>query len=77
MREVTIRIHDIAEDGLPDMDALVGRVAFIFDHEIVSGWPLHRRDEEDGSVLWEADSDIGRHGPFYGVTQWVEFPESL
>jgi hypothetical protein len=81
-RDMTIRVHAIAEDGLPDMDALTGRVAFIFDGCIVSGWPLHvdryaRRTtpgfgEYHGQ--WEANSDVGHTRPFAGVTHWVEFP---
>lgn len=70
-RSIAVKVHEIAVDGLPDMDNLTGRVAFIFDGCIVSGWPL---DEEDGGeVPWEADSDVGRHGKFFGVTHWVEF----
>jgi hypothetical protein len=68
--ELTVRIHAIAEDGLPDMDRLVGRVAFLFDGCIVSGWPLN-------GELWEADSDVGHGRPFGGVTHWIEFPEAL
>ena len=63
-----IIVHEIAKDGLPDMDNLTGRVAFIFDGCIVSGWPL------DDGESWEANSDVGRHGTFTGVTHWVEFP---
>jgi hypothetical protein len=37
---VIVKIHAVASDGLPDMDRLVGRVAFIFDGCVVSGWPL-------------------------------------
>lgn len=87
MPDLTVRIHAIETDGLPDMDALVNRVAFIFDGCLVSGWPLTAYDdegnetggyeEEDGEVLWEADSAVGRIGPFYGVTHWVELPDSL
>jgi hypothetical protein len=69
--EVTITVHAIAEDGLPDMDALTGRVAFIFDGCIVSGWPLPRFDR------WEANSDVGYGNHFAGVTHWVEFPEPV
>ncbi len=63
-------LHEIAVDGLPDMEKLVGRVAFIFDGEIVSGWP-----SSDG--LWEANSDVGCCPHFDGVTHWVEFPRPL
>lgn len=77
--QIQVTIHEIAEDGLPDMEALVGRVAFIFDGCIVSGWPLEPDEDDDPEegTLWEADSDVGRHVKFYGVTHWVEFPEAL
>lgn len=67
-----IKIHDIATAGLPDMERLTGRVAFVFNGCIVSGWPL--RDGGNGETAWEADSDVGRGGAFFGVTHWVEFP---
>lgn len=70
-REVTVVVHEIATDGLPDMTALVGRVAFIFDGCIASGWPL---DDEDEAGLWQANSDVGHNRPFANVTHWVEFP---
>jgi hypothetical protein len=71
---MNIIIHEV-KDGLPNMDKLVGRVAFLFDGCIVSGWPLDK--EEDGVVLWEADSDVGHGRAFYGVTHWFEFPVPL
>jgi len=82
MRTVEIKIHEIAKDGLPPesryhagvRDDLVGRVAFLWDGHIVTGWPLKELDSEDGSILWEADHDVGAHGKFYGVTHWIEFP---
>jgi hypothetical protein len=70
MKEITVKVHEIATDGLPDVDRLTGRVAFLFDGCIVDGWPL-----PDGT--WEADSDVGRAGVFAGVTHWVEFPIPL
>ena len=81
MREITIKVHEIATDGLPDMDNLTGRVAFLFDGCIVSGWPLGHPPEYDMrfgySGRWEANSDVGHNRPFSGVTHWVEFPEAL
>lgn len=52
-------VFDIAKDGLYDEndESLHGRIAFIFDGEIVSGHVL-----DNGN--WEADSDVGRHGEF-------------
>jgi hypothetical protein len=78
--DMTVKLHSIAEDGLPDMEALTGRVAFIFDGCIVSGWPLYV-DPEDSSTAysgrWEADTDVGHNQPFAGVTHWIEFPQPL
>lgn len=70
---VQVMVHEIEADGLPDMtdDGLSGRVAFVFDGCVVSGWPLLRGPQDQ---LWEADTDVGRNGPFYGVTHWLEFP---
>lgn len=76
MREVMIKIHSIAEDGLPNMDdnAMVGRVAFIWDGAIVSGWPLNRIGRP--ADHWEPSEDrFG--GAVSGVTHWVEFPEPV
>ena len=82
-RDMNVRIHSIAEDGLPRRDDeghLASDVAFIFDGCIVSGWPLHV-DPQDYSTpysgYWEADGDVGRGMKFAGVTHWVEFPEPL
>lgn len=66
-----MKICTIAEHGLPDMEKLVGRVAFIFDGCIVSGWPLGSSGERN--VLWEADDTVGRHGVFNGVEKYVVF----
>lgn len=67
-------VHEVAADGLPDMEELTGRVAFIFDGSLVSGWPL-KHGPAATEQLWEADSDVGRAVPgFAGVTHWVEFP---
>jgi hypothetical protein len=74
--QIAIRIHSIAEDGYPDMDNpdMTGRVAFIFDGCIVSGWPLGSGFRGQYSGRWEADSDVGRVTVFEGVTHWIEFP---
>jgi hypothetical protein len=86
MTKYTIIVHTIAEDGLPPKDfekaGLVGRVAFIFDGNIYSGWPLQEeRDgmyDEDGDypadpneVIWE-DSETARE--YSGVKKWIELP---
>lgn len=85
-KEYTISVHTIAEDGLPPKDydkaGLVGRVAFIFDGNLYSGWPL-KKEGPDGydvngdypsdpeEVKWEdAHTDI----TFSGVKKWVELP---
>lgn len=73
MRELTIRVHEVATDGLPDMSRLIGRVAFIFDGCIVSGWPVPT-PSHDG-YAWEADRDVGTHRLLADITHWIEFPE--
>lgn len=79
MREYTIKVHEIAVDGLPPRDDdndssladdLIGRVAFIWDGAIVSGWPA---GVHDGEPTWEASDDrLGRG--YAGVTHWIELP---
>lgn len=81
-KQVSIIVHSIAEDGLPDMDKLTGKVAFIFDGCIVSGWPLgeppdYHYPDTPYSGYWEANEDVGKGGEFAGVTHWVEFPQPL
>lgn len=65
-----MKVFDIEKDGLYDKNdkSLIGRVAFIFDGCIVSGWYL-----DNGN--WEADSDVGRHGQFHkdAVKKYVIF----
>jgi hypothetical protein len=78
MRELTVKVHEIAADGLPSCDTM--DIAFIFDGCIVSGWPLYSgedRDEEPFSGYWEANHDVGHNNEFSGVTHWIEFPEPL
>lgn len=70
-KKIEITLHEIQEDGLPDMDRMTGRVAFIFDGCVVSGWPV-RRDDDD-TMLWEGNSDVSHGRLFHGVTHWVEF----
>lgn len=76
MTEVAVTIHDVRKDGYPNMGTLVGQVAFIFDGCLVSGWPLSE-EGDDGLRPWEANSDVGRHAAFYGVTKWVLFPKPI
>jgi hypothetical protein len=77
-----VEVHAIVDDGIPDLtdETLSGRIAFVFDGCIVSGWPLHV-DPQDYSTpysgFWEADSDVGHTQRFAGVTHWVEFPLPL
>jgi hypothetical protein len=79
--QVMITIHPIAEDGYPDMNELVGRVAFIWDGNIVDGWPLHVDPQDHDSPftgMWEAaDDKLSSVQCFVGVTHWVEFPEPI
>lgn len=58
MREMTIKIHEVATDGLPDMENLTGRVAFVFDGCVVSGWPLH---PAQCSEVYERAKQPGSH----------------
>lgn len=76
MKTIEVKIHSVAEDGLPDMRSLTGQVAFLWNGAIVSGWPI---DAEYGGIdpnngqLWEASEDrMG--GPYANVTHWLEFP---
>lgn len=74
MREITVRVHEIATDGLPDMESggLTGRVALIFDGCIVSGWPLNSVGYPGE---WEGDTDVSHGRRFGGVTHWIELLE--
>lgn len=63
----------ISIHGLPDMKKLVGRVAFIFDGCIVSGWPLDMHPHDQ----WEANDDVGRHGVFTGIEKYVVFDKPI
>lgn len=73
-RPMTIKIHEIATDGLPDMEKLTGRVAFLWGGAIASGWPLENPGKP---VLWETCEDALGMRPFADVTHWVEFPVPL
>lgn len=77
MIEVTIRIHEVAKDGLPNMDELTNRVAFICDGCIVSGWPLFWKEGHETETEWEADSGVCHGYSFGDVAYWVEFPVPL
>jgi hypothetical protein len=77
MKHAEIIIHSIAEDGPPDMsiDNMIGRVCFIWDGCIVSGWPLGTGEDADGPYdgRWEPSEDrFG--GPVTGVEYWIELP---
>lgn len=67
-----MKVFEIEKNGLPNMDKLTGRVAFIFDGCIVSGWPL-----ENGN--WEANDDVGRPGQFSkdSVKKYVVFDKPI
>lgn len=73
MKNARVKIHEIAKDGLPDTsdDGIVGRVAFLWNGSIVSGWPLTNIGRPD---LWESTENAMGTKPFSGVTHWVEFP---
>jgi len=78
-------LYNIAKDGLPDMDNLTGRVAFIFNGCIISGWPLfevHLKCPGNNYPVytkndWEANSDVGKTGVFSGVEQYVIFDKPI
>ena len=80
-----MKVFEIEKDGLPDMDNLTGRVAFIFDGCIVSGWPLYNLHlKYPGSNYpvykksdWEADEDIGKGGMFTGIEKYVIFDKPV
>lgn len=74
--ERDMKIHTIQKHGLPDMEKLTGRVAFIFDGCVVSGWPLYPEHSHDKSE-WEADSDVGHHGKFVGVEKYIVFDKPI
>lgn len=72
--QLSVIVHDVVKDGLPtdsrfaDYD-LTGRVAFVFNGHLYSGWPTsygcwRRTDGED---------DV----PKGGVDRWVEFPSAI
>jgi hypothetical protein len=91
-QEVTIKVHRIAEEGLPDLTTLAaGQVAFIFDGRVLSGRPLHRDEHPEAYTqarveagpagaprqLWEADEEVAHRRWFDGVTHWIEFSEPI
>jgi hypothetical protein len=67
-----MKVVNIAVDGLPNMDdpKLIGRVAFIFDGCVVSGWPLPNGN-------WEANDDVGLKTQFSGVKKYIIFDEPI
>lgn len=79
MREVTVRVHAVEEDGFPKREVIdEQRMAFVFDGAMISGWPsrLDPRPARTG-VLWEAHPDVSPRASereFSGVTHWLEFP---
>jgi hypothetical protein len=74
MITLTCKVYDVKKDGLYDKndESLNGRVAFIFDGCIVSGWYLDEEDENDG-LLWEANDDVGRSNTFGGIEKYIIF----
>lgn len=71
-KEIVVSLHSIDEDGLPNEEQRTGRVAFVWDGYVVSGWPISPEFSSEPN-LWEpADDRFG--GPVRGVTHWVEFP---
>lgn len=80
--QVTVTIRSIAEDGLPDRrdESLTGRLAFLWDGYIVTGWPLYASEDRQSAYTgtWEAaDDKLSSVRAFANVTHWVEFPEPI
>lgn len=71
-----MKVLSIKKDGLPDMNTLMGRVAFIFDGCIVSGWPLFPEYSHDKSE-WGANSDVGLNGKFLGIEKYIVFDKPI
>lgn len=71
-----VKVCTIKKHGLPDMEKLVGRVAFLWDGNIINGWPLYP-DHSFDKGEWEGDSDVSRHGTFTGVTTYFIFDKPL
>lgn len=69
-----MKVYDIKKDGMYDQndESLSGRIAFIFDGCIVSGWVM-----ENGN--WEADSDVGRNGEFHkdAIHKYIIFDKPI
>lgn len=78
-KQYTIIVHTIKEDGLPPKDfeeaGLTGRVAFIFDGDIYSGWPAYGEDQEmpddPDEIVWEESEHAHK---MMGVEKWIELP---
>jgi hypothetical protein len=69
---ITVILHEIATDGLPDGDLPGSRMAAIFDGNVVTAWPL---DDPDRS--WEGDTDVAHGRKMYGITHWLEFQQPV
>lgn len=75
MKDLTVQLCEISIDGLPDMQALAGRVAFLWDGHIMTGYPL--LDKDPHGHTWEGDSDFARPNGFAEITHYVIFPAPL
>lgn len=69
-----IEVFNVNTDGPPDMSNKdnVGRVAFIWDGHIISGWPEDSPADPEEAVWSSADDHFG--GQFVGVQFWVLAP---
>lgn len=81
---IQVRVYDIDIDGLPDMDKLTNRVAFIWNGAIFSGWPLndlHLKYPENNHPIysqydWECSEDrVG--GVFRGIKKYIIFDKPI
>jgi hypothetical protein len=70
-----MEVFEIEKDGLPDMGKLTGRVAFIFDGCVVSGWPLKSMGYPDDA--WEANEDVVHNRVFRGVRKYIVFDKPV
>lgn len=74
-KDIIAIVHNIKEDGLPPKDGLTGRIAFIWDGAIFSGWPTSLDDPSDpDSMKWESSDSSIVMRQVVGVTHWIELP---
>lgn len=83
MNTINAQVFDIDIDGLPPKDGLTGRLAFIHDGAIYSGWPLfelHLKYPENNHPIyskydWEG-SETGAV-VYSGVKKYIIFEKPI